>query len=525
MQHLFYHNYREEKGSFIHSLNAREVHRAITLHPVKEPVHQYRIRNYFSSRHILDLRQKSLNMHREIALMNQEIGLKNNDESSKQLEMFPSLTKYVPDERDDVLSWEYFTKPVYSDANANPKRGMEFQVRSALDDVIMQIMQMVNKNARQRGRTIDFKEILYGYKRTNPQHGADYVLDLLLIYRKHKGRRMTVPVRRHAYLHQTFSQMEFVEEFLNVQAHHNPLPANVVHIFKDFYTKSSDVSPDSSSVIDKRTEKIHFIMPLSGRYDIFQRFMTNYENVILKTSESAVLHVIMFDSIEDMALEKSIHLVTTYQQKYGGDTVDVTQANGPFSRGQGLEMGAAQCKADDLLFFIDVDIMITRDCLYRIRTNTKQGLQAYFPIVFSQYDPQTICSKGSAQCKKSVQSFQTDAGYWRQFGFGIAGLYQKDLRLVGGFDTTIQGWGKEDVDLYHKFLMGNVTIFRAVDPGMVHAFHPIVCEAGLEPTQYQMCLGSKASSYGSTKKLANLVFDLERELQKQTNKSGKKIKS
>ena len=68
---------------------------------------------------------------------------------------------------------------------------------------------MINENARQRGRTIDFKDILYGYSRLNPLHGADYVLDLLLVYRKHKGRKMTVPVRRHAYLQQTFSDIQF----------------------------------------------------------------------------------------------------------------------------------------------------------------------------------------------------------------------------------------------------------------------------------------------------------------------------
>ena len=74
---------------------------------------------------------------------------------------------------------------------------------------LFQVMTMINENARQRGRTIDFKDILYGYSRLNPLHGADYVLDLLLVYRKHKGRKMTVPVRRHAYLQQTFSDIQF----------------------------------------------------------------------------------------------------------------------------------------------------------------------------------------------------------------------------------------------------------------------------------------------------------------------------
>lgn len=72
-------------------------------------------------------------------------------------------------------------------------------------------MEMINANAKTRGRIIDFKEIQYGYRRVNPMYGAEYILDLLLLYKKHKGKKMTVPVRRHAYLQQTFSKIQFVE--------------------------------------------------------------------------------------------------------------------------------------------------------------------------------------------------------------------------------------------------------------------------------------------------------------------------
>lgn len=65
-------------------------------------------------------------------------------------------------------------------------------------------MDMINMYSKQRGRVIDFKEILYGYTRIDPIHGIDYILDMLLVYKKYRGRKMTVPVRRHAYLQQQF---------------------------------------------------------------------------------------------------------------------------------------------------------------------------------------------------------------------------------------------------------------------------------------------------------------------------------
>lgn len=66
-------------------------------------------------------------------------------------------------------------------------------------------MENINAYSKQRGRVIEFRELLYGYQRLDPIHGADYILDILLVYKKYRGRKMTVSVRRHAYLQQSFT--------------------------------------------------------------------------------------------------------------------------------------------------------------------------------------------------------------------------------------------------------------------------------------------------------------------------------
>lgn len=66
-------------------------------------------------------------------------------------------------------------------------------------------MENLNKFSRERGRMIEFKELRYGYFRENALYGADYILDLLLVYKKYRGRKMTVPVRKHAYVQQQFT--------------------------------------------------------------------------------------------------------------------------------------------------------------------------------------------------------------------------------------------------------------------------------------------------------------------------------
>lgn len=372
-------------------------------------------------------------------------------------------------------------------------------------------MELVNLNARQRGRTIDFKEILYGYRRVNPLIGTDYILDLLLIYRKHKGRKMTVQVRRHAYLQQGFLGIEVQEEKPTFQSQAS-VGEHVLH----FLHQMAGRKDWPGALDDKRKETINFIMPLAGRYKIFERFMRNFESTCLKVGEPVRLIVVLYVSpTEEDALSKSVTLIQNYQRIYGTNQIEIVQAEGPFSRGHGLELGAQRCHSDALLFMIDVDILITSGALMRIRLNTLLGRQVYFPIVFSQYDPEPVCKEQQQHCRCGDDGciliptdFSASAGYWRQFGFGIAAMYRSDMLSVGGFDLSIQGWGKEDVDLYTKFIESSLTVFRAVDPGMTHIFHQIVCDINLEPAQLQMCVGSKTQSYGATSLLAKQVYTL-----------------
>lgn len=61
------------------------------------------------------------------------------------------------------------------------------------------------------------------------------------------------------------------------------------------------------------------------------------------------------------------------------------------------------------------------------------------------------------------------------------------------------------MDLFDKFvaISENITIIRAVDPGLVHVFHPVECDPNLTETQLEMCKNTRASTYGSQTQLAD----------------------
>lgn len=120
---------------------------------------------------------------------------------------------------DDLLTWTFIARSIYSIEHANPKHKMGSAIKESLSDVITEVMESINNFSRQRGRIIEFRELLYGYTRMNPLYGQDYILDLLLIYKKYRGKKMTVPVRRHLYVQRAFTgtYVKSVEEdFYNV---------------------------------------------------------------------------------------------------------------------------------------------------------------------------------------------------------------------------------------------------------------------------------------------------------------------
>nr|XP_033784856.1 LOW QUALITY PROTEIN: chondroitin sulfate synthase 3 [Geotrypetes seraphini] len=508
MQQLFHENYEHNRKGYIQDLHNNKIHSAITLHPNKRPAYQYRLHNYILSRKISELRYRTIQLHRESFAMSK---LSNSEISKEdqQLGMIPSFNRFQPHKRNEVIEWEFLTgKLLYSMVeNQPPCQSINSNLRASLDDTVMQVMEMINENSKSRGRLIDFKEIQYGYRRIDPVYGVEYILDLLLLYKRHKGRKLTVPVRRHAYLQQSFSKPFFHE------AEELDVPRLVESINSDspsFSFLSNSLKMLTSFQATKEMKehgdkKVHFLVPLTGRYDIFLRFMENFEKTCLIPKQNIKLVIILFSSDSSLDSSKHTELMREYNNKYPKADITIISMSGQFSRGLSLDRGSAQFDNDTLLLFCDVDLIFTPDFLQRCRDNTIQGEQVYYPIVFSQYDPKL--TYGNSPPDDSNFVFTKKTGFWRDYGFGITCIYKSDLLKAGGFDTSIQGWGLEDVDLFAKVVASGLKVFRSQEPGVVHVFHPVQCDPNLDPKQYKMCLGSKASTFASTMQLAELWLE------------------
>ncbi|KAG5314396.1 CHSS1 synthase, partial [Pseudoatta argentina] len=544
MQSILYHN-SSGAQAFTGNLKKKEVHRAITLHPVKSPPHMYRLHNYMRGLRIQDLQHERIRLHRDIYTMAQVLGVSlealKNYEIAEGVRLFPvdpnsedypgdtdilgaqaSLRSFKPAMSDEVIPWDFLLKLEYSLTDSNPRRRIHSDIKEGLEDITREVMASINSYSRQRGRIVEERSALYGYRRVN-SYGADTILDLLLVYRKYRGRKVTLPVRRHVYLHQHFTGLEMRETVNGVevqpqQKSDDKYIHNLLHGgFLNFNFNSQEEDPVQSKIIN-------FILPLSGRYEIFQRFLQNYEDICLTSGEKTSLLVVLYQHKSENTFNKTIDLIEQLKYKYRSASMEVLPVSGGFSRARALDLGVSKLQTDDLMLFIDVDVVFTGSALNRIRLNTLPGRRIYFPIVFSQYDPKVVYGDVKKQDKFIINEI---SGHWRQYGFGIVSLYKSDYHTVGGLDLSIQGWGKEDVEFFEKAVKSNLDVFRAADRHLVHVYHEIECSRELSSLQFSMCMGSKADTYAGVETLANMIYSnpnilrfAKERRQKRTNSAG-----
>lgn len=483
----------------------------------------YRLHKYLKGLKIQDYGHESVKLHRDIAVSMNELGYERNmldkaflaegvplfDETndsvgdSNYLGVPSSLTRFVPENLDEVFDWELISSTLYSARDLNPKKRIGSSIKEGLKDVINEVMDLINSYSKQRGRLIDFKETLYCYWRLDPLHGVDLILDLLLVYRKYRGNKMTIQVRRHAYVQRTFTALHVrkiysskEDKLTSVFKKQVPIHEQLKNAFVSLKHSLQPYLP-----FGRVKTNVHMILPISGRFKIFKRFLEMYEDVCLKNNDNTYLYVILYkNEAAPQDFQNTLYLINEIKKKYFYSRISIVTIEEHFSRGKALQHGVNQVNEDDLMLFIDVDMIFTKESLERIRKNTIYNKTIYFPIVYSQYNPKLLNVTYPVE-EYSVYTradfINENRGFWRQFGFGIVSLYKSDYNKIGGFNLMITGWGFEDVTFYDNVVKSNLKIVRCADPGLVHVYHPVRCDKDLDYTQRNMCLGTQASTLGS----------------------------
>ncbi|PAV83792.1 hypothetical protein WR25_17633 [Diploscapter pachys] len=461
MQKLFHNNQTSPKA---YANDMSELRASITIHPIKDPAIMQRVHVHNRAIKLQEARAQRIALQAELS-------------TAKP----PTLVRIQPNRTSDITPWDYLNnnKILFCADRVNcPRHTVDLAIRTEIAEIVTQLFDEFNSNARQRGRVLQFQSLQYGYMRVEPQVGVDYVLDMILWFKKFRPpHRATLTVRRHAYVQQTFAALQAQDESRMRQ----------LMRYGSNLTEAGDT--------------IHMILPLMGRPDIFARFSLHLKNVCARARDLKIELVIVLYANEDEIQNR----ITIEELRRAQIPVRIIEMGyEKFSRGVALTKGSNLVPPNGLMFFTDVDMLFTCDTLYRIRLNTILNAQVYFPIVFSEFSPESWSEND--RLLADAFHYGRRRGYFRHFGYGLAAMYKADFDAIGGFNTNIQGWGLEDVDLFEKVIKkGSLRVIRAPEPGLVHIYHPIHCSPEMPQAQRQMCLGSKAASLASIDTLVDQI--------------------
>ena len=261
---------------------------------------------------------------------------------------------------------------------------------------------------------------------------------------------------------------------------------------------------DSVETLDTSKELINLVLPLnSERTDHFQVFLKRFGDICVRWDSRVHLTVVYFGK---KGRDDVKNILSEFADRENFKNYKLLFEDGPFSRGVGLQKGVLSWeKGNNIMFFCDVDMFFTPDFLERCRFYTEPGQMVYYPIIFSFYNPEIVYNGRPPEIHQQLYVGK-DNGFWRDFGFGMTCVYKNDFVNTRGFDTSIHGWGTEDVKLYRKFLGTNLVVIRATDRGIFHRYHSKICDFALPSEQYLSCVHSKAVNEASHTQIGMLAF-------------------
>ena len=373
--------------------------------------------------------------------------------------------RHVPKNKFEINNWEYFNQTrLMAVFHESPARGIIGGTREEARFALTKAIYIVNQGRGQKDRYI-FEKLDNGYHRVDPMRGSEFILDF--VFRKSSNHNVRIKKR--------------------------------VGILRPFH--ETIVPVDTPEILPT----INFLTILSGLNSRLETFLNNYEKSVLIPGEDATLTIVLYDG-PDASKVRSI--VETYMVRYRAAKIKIAETQGEFSRGVGLHKGMEQFESDDLVFIVDIDFDIATSFLQRCRLNTILGKQVYFPIFFKLYNPEFV---NQYHHGNSSMRIARHTGHWAHYSYGMVCIFASDYLKAGGYDSSMKGWGEEDVDFMNRVLKKGLEIFRAPDPGLIHNWHRKVCDKVTvsNPVAYDHCLMSKGENLADRIELAQYVFDNE----------------
>ncbi len=465
-----------------------ELRKAVAMHPVHLPKYMYRLHSYYMEMEyndsvamtkdtisVMQSAQPFIPSHLRSSFRIPALDSSSPTPTPPTCPPIKQITKseggvvlrprHKPKNKFEINYWEYFNQTrLMTIMNESPARGIIGGFREEARFALTKAIYLANQGVAQSQRFV-FDKLENGYHRVDPMRGSEFVLDFVF----HRQSDRKTKIRKRLAILRPY--------------HETVLPI-----------ASPEVLPT-----------INFLVTLGGLSSRLEHFLSQYANHILLQREDATLTIVLFDSPD---APKVRSMVREYQEKYEGANIKVVDLIGDFARGVGLHHGMKLFAEDQLVFIVDVDLDVSTDFLQRCRLNAIRSKQVYFPVFFKLYKQDFVNRYHRGNHTLQIARHN---GHWAHYSYGMVCLHAGDYRKLKGFDISMRGWGEEDIDLLDQILKSDLEVFRAPDPGLVHNWHPKLCNKDriTNAAAYEHCLQSRGENLADRIELARYVFDNE----------------
>ena len=378
---------------------------------------------------------------------------------------------YIPKNRHDIVLWEYFNQTRLMGVwRESPSVGIMGDVREEARTALSRALGHLQRGGG--GERLELEVLENGYRRVDATRGSEYIFDLLLRVGGASSPQRP-PIRKRVSLLRPYHE--------------------------DLVPMPSPPSPEAPVTVN-------LIMALYGLSDRLERFLLGYEEEILGAgSVDVTLTVVVYESPDSHSATNALR---RFADRHPASRVSVVGGVGNFSRGAGLHLASEGFSGDRLLFFVDVDLSVSAQAVRRCGHNVVRGRRVYFPVFFKLYNASFVGRHFRGETRRLAARHN---GHWAHYSYGAVCLYADDYRKAGGFQLSAKGWGNEDVDFLERTLKAGLEPFRSPDPGLVHRWHPKVCERGAlaDEGTYQDCLRSRGENLADRIELASYVLASE----------------
>ncbi|XP_076803814.1 chondroitin sulfate synthase 1-like isoform X1 [Clavelina lepadiformis] len=516
---LFFQNYQDGTyGSNIHLVTPKQIDEGLIFHANKESTYQYNFHAVVLKRKIAQLVDRVTQLEKDLR--------KNfkNEEDTHDL----GSSSY------SQFRWNSIVRSnIYKIDERNLNKRMHPTLKNVLIDNTNKFVSQYDYKKDIKHAKLKAVSLELSYHVVNPTLSMDAISLLVCSFVpssatysglvNYKDRTKTISIYQRQYI---TTRLHFMDEPYELETLVIEKQAQMINKVSNL--KKWDYLPISSTP----KVAVYFLMALSGRPENFVRFLKNFEETFLNKGENVHLIVTFFpeelksrdaetndavivnaDSVrrqemlyeeeaaQHNAIKDDVHFIKqnlrSLQDSYPHARLEIvlTKPGTEFSRGVGLQTASEQVTdANTILFFCDVDLVFAPELLIHIRRNSIQGKTVYYPVFFSQYDPDVVYVE---RPKPSTHfTFEELSGFWRYFSFGMLSLYKSDFNRTGGFDLSIHGWGLEDLHLVKAIQNAGLETFQSTEPAEVHIYHDKYCDPSTSDKQYSDCLNSRATHYG-----------------------------